>query len=227
MGPVIGALLPLAVGVAISPIPIIAVILMLLSRRPGATSVGFAAGWVVGIVAATAVFTLLAGVLQGSQDAGDDGPGTVAGVIDVVLGVLLLLVAVRQWGGRPRPGHPAVMPAWMSAIDRFTAVKAAGLGFLLSALNPKNLLMAVAAGNAIGGAALSVGGDITAVAVFTVLAASTVLVPVIGFLAARARVTPWLTSLQHWLTANNAVVMAVLLAVLGFVQLGKGIGALF
>ena len=42
MGSVIGDLLPLAVGVAVSPIPIIAAILMSLSKRAGSTSVGFA-----------------------------------------------------------------------------------------------------------------------------------------------------------------------------------------
>ena len=45
MGTVIGDLLPLALGVAISPVPIIAVILMLLSPRAGAASLGFAVGW--------------------------------------------------------------------------------------------------------------------------------------------------------------------------------------
>ena len=61
MGGVIGDLLPLAVGVAISPIPIIAVILMLLSRRPGATSIGFGVGWLLGILLGTVVFLVIAG----------------------------------------------------------------------------------------------------------------------------------------------------------------------
>lgn len=44
MGSVLGEMLPLAVGVAISPIPIIAVILMLLSKRAGGASAGFGVG---------------------------------------------------------------------------------------------------------------------------------------------------------------------------------------
>jgi len=42
---VIGDILPLALGVAISPIPIIAAILMLFSPRATGTSVGFLVGW--------------------------------------------------------------------------------------------------------------------------------------------------------------------------------------
>jgi len=60
MGQVIGDLLPLAVGVAISPIPIIAVILMLLAPRAGGTTAGFLLGWVLGIALACTVFLLLA-----------------------------------------------------------------------------------------------------------------------------------------------------------------------
>ena len=63
MGSVIGEILPLAVGIAISPIPIIAAILMLLSPRAKTTSVGFLLGWLAGIVIAIALFTLLSSVL--------------------------------------------------------------------------------------------------------------------------------------------------------------------
>ncbi|MFP3415735.1 GAP family protein, partial [Bacillus sp. SIMBA_074] len=63
MGAVIGAILPLAVGIAISPIPIIAAILMLLSPKARGSSLGFLLGWVLGIVVAVVVFTLLSSVL--------------------------------------------------------------------------------------------------------------------------------------------------------------------
>ncbi|HET6673526.1 MAG TPA: GAP family protein, partial [Agromyces sp.] len=56
MGSVIGDILPLALGIAISPIPIIAAILMLLSPKAKGTSVGFMLGWVLGIVIAVIVF---------------------------------------------------------------------------------------------------------------------------------------------------------------------------
>ena len=64
----IGEILPLALGIAVSPIPIIAAILMLLSPRAKGTSVGFLLGWVVGIVVAVTVFTLLAAELPASDD---------------------------------------------------------------------------------------------------------------------------------------------------------------
>jgi hypothetical protein len=223
MGGVIGDLLPMAIGVAISPVPIIAVILMLLSQRPGATSIAFGIGWVLGIAVAATVFLLLSGV----ADLGSDtGPSTTASWIKIVLGALLLVLAGGQWRKRPRPGAEPQLPKWMSAITEFSAVKAGGLGFLLAAVNPKNLLMAVGAGTIIGSVNLSGGKDVIAVVVFTVLAASSVLVPVIGFAVASTKVRPWLDDLRVWLETNNAAVMTVLLLVLGVVMVGKGIAGL-
>lgn len=218
---VIGGILPQALGIAISPIPIIAAILMLLSPRARVTAVGFLLGWVVGILVAVIVFILLASVIPATDP---DAAKPVQGVIQLVLGVLLLLLAVRQWRHRPKPGAKPVLPKWMQAIDGFSFIAAFGLAFLLSAINPKNLLMAVSAGVEIGSAQLGVGAVIVAIVIFTVIAACTVLVPVLGYLVAADRLRGPLDSLRGWLAQENAVIMAVLFLVLGVNLIGKGIG---
>ncbi|GGR18589.1 GAP family protein [Agromyces mediolanus] len=221
MNGVIGGILPLALGIAISPIPIIAAILMLLSPKAKGTSVGFLLGWVLGIVVAVVVFTLLGSIIPASDP---DASKPIAGTIQIVLGVLLLLLALKQWRSRPKGDAEPPMPKWMAAIDQLTAVKGAGLGFLLSAVNPKNLLMAVAAGVAIGTGGLNGGEATLAIVIFTVIAACSVAVPVIAYLIASAKMAGPLESLRHWLVHNNATVMAVLLLVIGVVLIGKGIG---
>ncbi|MFD4183349.1 GAP family protein, partial [Rhodococcus sp. NPDC058514] len=144
--------------------------------------------------------------------------------IKIILGVALLGLAVKQWKGRPAPDAEPTMPAWLAAIDKVTPGKALGLGFALSAVNPKNLLMIV--GAAVAVANLGVSGATITVAgiVFTVIAASTVAGPVIAYFVAREKATAWLNELKTWLTANNATVMATLLLVIGVVMIGKGIG---
>lgn len=219
MGAVIGEFLPLAVGVAISPIPIVAVVLMLLSRAAGATGSGFALGWVAGIAVVTAVVVALANTLAGSED---DSPSAGVSWLKIALGAVLLGLALRQWRDRA----DTTVPGWMHAIDRMTFARAAGLGVLLSAVNPKNLLLCVSAGVVIGTAGLSGGSVAVALLVFTLIAAVSVVLPVAGYLVSAERLRAPLGSLKTWLQANNHAVMAVVLLVMGAVVIGKGIGGL-
>lgn len=215
MNGVIGDILPLAVGVAISPIPIIAAILMLFSANAGSTSTGFLIGWVLGIVVATGLFT----VLSGSLGASDQPTGV--SWLKVGLGAVLMSAGLRQWRGRNEKKGP---PKWMAVIDRMNFIQAFGLGFALSAINPKNLLMAVAAGVAIGAGGLSVTDAVIVIVIFTIIAASTVAIPVVAYAVAKDRMRGPLDDAKTWLQDNNAAVMGVLFLVIGAVLVGKGIG---
>ena len=224
-GAVVGEILPLALGVAISPIPVIAAILMLLSPRAKGTGVAFMLGWIVGIVVAVTAFTLLSSALPTNDS---DAANPTAGWIKIGLGALLLLLAANQWHGRPAAGADPALPGWMKAIDEMTPVKGGGFGFLLSAVNPKNLIMAAGAGVTIGGASagLDAGSEALAIAVFTVIASASVAVPVIAYLVASDRMAGPLESMHRWLVKENSAVMAVLLLVIGVAMIGKGLGDL-
>jgi hypothetical protein len=63
-------------------------------------------------------------------------------------------------------------------------------------------------------------------AVFVVIAASSVLIPVVGYAVAAERLRAPLDELRGWLVQNNLAVMAVLLLVIGVSLLGKGLGGL-
>ena len=219
MGEVLGQLLPYAVGVAVSPVPVIAVILMLLSSHAGGASAGFLLGWGTGIVVVTALFVFLAGVVEPP----DGGPSPVVSWIKVVLGALLLIGGIQQFRARPHRGDEPALPGWMAAIDEVTPGRAAGLGAALSALNPKNLGLCLAAGSTVGSASLGTGGTVAAVAVFTVLAASTVAVPVLAHAAAAERMRKPLDELHAWLVQENTVIMGTLLTVMGAAVAGHGI----
>jgi threonine/homoserine/homoserine lactone efflux protein len=220
--PVVGELLPQAVTIAISPLPIIAAILLLLSPRARSVASAFLVGWVLGIAVAVTVFTLVASSIPAADP---DAAKPVAGVVKIVLGVLLGLLGVGQWRKRPAPGTTATPPKWMGAIDSLRPVQATGLAFLLAAVNPKNLMMAVAAGTTVGTAGASAAASTWAIVLFVVLASLSIAIPVLGFLVAGDRVSGALGTLRDWLTANNATIMTVLLLVIGVTTIGKGIAA--
>ena len=217
MAEAIGAILATAVGVAISPVPIIAVILMLFSSAATRNSLSFLAGWLIGLTAAGLIVIGL-GFAQS-----DDGPSTASGWIKLAIGALFLALGVKQWRSRPAPGDEAEVPGWMASIDEFTAGKSFGVGLLLSAANPKNLGLTIAAAATISAAGLSGGEEYIVLAVFIVLASLTVAIPVIINLVAGEKAEPILDSMKTWLIANNATVMSVLFVVLGAKLLGDGI----
>jgi len=136
MGAAIGDSLPLALGVAFSPMPIVAVILMLVSRKGKVNGPLFVLGWLGGVVLLSILVLLLASGQDYSQ--GSD-PSLVASLVKVAFGLLLLYVAYASWEKRLKHGEQAETPKWMQALNQFSPAKAFGLGVLLATLNTKNL----------------------------------------------------------------------------------------
>jgi threonine/homoserine/homoserine lactone efflux protein len=223
MADAIGQVLSLGVGVALSPIPIIAVVLMLGTPRARSNGPAFVLGWVVGLAVAGAVILLV----SSGADASEDGdPATWVGVLKLVLGVLLLLVAARTWQVRPRGDREAELPKWMQAIDRFTATRSIGFGALLSGVNPKNLILTVGAAAAIAQTGIPAGEQAVALAVFILVATLGPGIPVAIYFLMGERAERLLDGLKAWMAANNAAIMAVLCLIIAMKLIGDGISAL-
>ena len=220
----LGDLLPLAVGIAISPIPIIACILMLFSVKARVNGPAFLLGWVIGITVVTIVVVALTDTTNANDDSGT-GP-SVGDLVVLLLGIGAIALGVKQWRGRPKPGEDAVMPSWMQAIDGFAPGKALVFGIALSALNPKNLGLAIAAGVVIDRAIIAGGNEAALITLFVVLASLTVAVPVFYMLAGGEGARRTLEGWKTWLTANNAAVMAVLFFVIGAKLVGEGLDSI-
>jgi threonine/homoserine/homoserine lactone efflux protein len=218
----LGQLLGSGVGVALSPIPVIAVILMLTTARGRVTGVAFMLGWLVGLSAATGIVLLLA---NGSDEAGSttaDG----AHFVTLVVGLLFLALAGLQWRRRPEGHEPPELPAWMAGIDGFGAPKCFALGALLSGVNPKNLALAVSAGVALAETGSTGGATALGAAVFVIVGSVTVAGPVIGSLIAPARIGRVLAEAKTWLADHNSTIMIVLFLILGATRTGEGLASL-
>lgn len=217
----ISEILPLAIGVAISPLPIVAVVALLTSAR--AKGLAFMLGWAAGLAV---VVTIVLVVSDAAEAAGDDTPATWVGVVKLVVGILGLMLAIRVWQRRSRGAEEPAAPKWMGAIESARPPKAAALGALLGAVNPKNLGLALGAGVAIAATGATGSDAGTAGLVFVLVATVGVAIPVaIAFLAG-ARAEEILGGLRMWLVAHNAAIMLVLLTVLGLGLVGDGIAIL-
>jgi Sap-like sulfolipid-1-addressing protein len=220
MGEAIGQLLPFAVGVAVSPMPIVAVVLMLVTPKARTNGPAFLIGWIAGIAILGGVLLAVAGPTNAS-DGGE--PATWVNWLKLVLGLLLLLVGVREWRGRPHEGDEVPTPKWMGALDAFTPVKAAGAAILLGTVNPKNLLFIIGGAAAVAQTGVSGGDEAIAWAVFTIIASIGVGAPVVIYFALGDRAAKLLDELKTWMARNNTAVMGVLCLIVAVKLIGDAI----
>ena len=220
----ISEVLTFAVGVAISPVPIIAVILMLFSARAKANGPMFLLGWVLALSVVSFTVYFAADV---SDPATSSGANESISWGKVLLGVLLLFLAMKSWRKRPTPGDEPAMPKWMNGIDALTPGKALALGLLLAGINPKNLLLTVGAAAALGQLGLPTDDAVISLIVFVLLGSLTIGLPVIYYLVGGESAHTTLDRLKSWLTLHNNAVMIVLFLVFGVKLIADAIPTLF
>jgi hypothetical protein len=215
-GGTLAALIPTAIGVAISPAPLIELILVLFSRRRVPNAVAF----VLVLILMTTAALLLG--MAGQEAASGSGGGTSrgAGLALLALGLLLLLLAARNWSNR----HDTSEPKVFGTISGMGPAAAGFLAFGAVFVNPKNLVLLLAAGQTIG--ASDAGSKALVVVAFVVIATlpytAAAAYALLGGEAAGAR----LDRARAWLVAHNRLIMAVVLGLLGLVLITKGAAAL-
>lgn len=197
--------LPFAIGVFASPLPVIIAIVMLFTADPRRTSVLYVATWVGGLTVVTVAFTLFAEALGLGAD-----PPAWAPWVRIGLGVALLALAVKVWLGR----SSGSTPEWLEGLLQAGPREAFRFGVLMSAANPKELVMALAAGLAIGTSGAGVSASAAALVAFIVVGAASVAGPLVVFLVGGDATLKALTEARDWLQRNNNVVAAVVLGLL-------------
>ncbi len=219
---VLGALLPLAIAVTISPIPIVAEILLLFTKKPVGNASAYLVGFAVGVAAVLGVLVVVANSVNLTRS----GPSKGAAAIQLILGAGLLVAARRRLRRRSPPGQAAPTPKWMDGITGSTPLKSLGLGAVIGAANPKNIAVGVAGAVVISSAGLTAGQAVVAIVVYVVIAALGVATPLVVMVALHDRSRAILDGWKDWLGQNNAVVLAVLFLVFGVILIGKGVAGL-
>ncbi len=210
MNQVFAEILSPAIGVLISPFPIVGLILILLSKRARSNSVFYMLGWMVGSAAMFLIglFFMDVGAQQGE-------PGLVSKIVSLVLGALLIVFAVREFLKRPKKGETPKTPKWFEKMSQIKIWGAAGFGFFLSALNIKNALLSLGAGAAVGALGLTWAQQAGSTVIYVLLASAVIIVLTVAFLILGDRIDEMLENVSDWLIDNNSVIMSVLMLLLG------------
>lgn len=216
-----GDLVPIAIGIVVSPLEIVAVVALLATARGRSNGSAFAAAYIGVGVAVTALAVVGA---RGATRGNDGAHRTLTTVLAAGLTVVFLVLAVLAWRGRPRGGRDPAPPRWLAAVDTLTPARAAGLGLVLAATDGKNIGLQLRAGSVIDGLDAGLGALLAVAVAFALVSGLGVLVPVVIAVARPVSAQRWLGALRDDLVRHAPVIMAVLFAVLAAVQAGHVVG---
>lgn len=142
IGQAIGEVLAFGVGVALSPLAIVAVVVMLVSPHGARPARAFAGAWVASLAAISTIVVLIA---DGADASENGAPANWVSVVKIVVAVLLIAFGVSRWRGRRGGDEEASMPGWIRQLDKVTVARTAGLAVAWNVVKPKNLLLAIGA----------------------------------------------------------------------------------
>jgi Sap, sulfolipid-1-addressing protein len=193
----------------------VAVILMLASARPS-NSVAWLAGWTL----STFGIGVLIIFFFGGYDFSKSGtPSTIACIVQVAIGVLLLVAAGRFWSKRPsRTGIAPKEPGWMAKIGKMSPVWA----FLIGAFWI-NTTLVIAAGVDTLRAELSNSQSVTVFAAFTLVTLSVQAALILYAYLLPKSAAVGLRNIRDWISRNQQAALAVVAFVLAIWLGAKGI----
>ena len=218
MGLLLLQVIPVAIGIAVNPVPIIAALIIAGSRRPAVNGVAY----ITALIVVMALFGGVVLVLVPHRSL--TGGGSAGGIIEVLwlfigLGFLAAFLALSLH--RPASGDGDREPRWMGLIGRLGPAGAAVVGILLV-----NYEMEGPALTDILHAGVSRAEAFTVLAVFIAIAACTPALPLLATVAAPDLTAGTMSRARSWLTAHHRPVLLGVFAAVAVVYTGKGLVAI-
>lgn len=220
MDTILASVLSHAVAVALSPMPIAALILILLSHRAKLNSILFLIGWMGGLF----LNVFIIAILFDTQPTATGQRSSVAMIINLLLGLFLLFLAFKQWKSRPKHGEEAKTPGWLAQLENLSPFKTVIIALSLVTINAKNTVVDIAAGVTIGHLSDSLFQTFTTVLIYSVVGSLTILLPVMAFLIVGKKMNGILQTTKVWFIQNSATILFVLFLMLGVELISKAFG---
>ncbi|MFI0366941.1 GAP family protein [Actinomadura sp. 1N219] len=217
-------MLPYVVGLLVSPFPVVAVIVLLISAGGLRKTLIFEIAWLLTSWGALLGLTLLLGA---ADVTGGDPPAWIAALI-LAIGLALIAFAVlgARRAARRRAGEAPRVPGWIGAMDRMSLARIAGVAVLLVVANPINLSALAGAALAQSLVPLTFWERALLAAIFVVLGSAGVLAPFIVVQARGENADKPLQRMRQWLILHNGALTLVLVLVFGLLFTARGLGHL-
>lgn len=218
-----GVLLTLALGIAVSPVSIIAVILLLTSNRSPAKGLAYLVGWLTGLIGLSIVMLLAVGNWYGNQ-----WRTTVqfTSWLMLIAGIVLLLMAYTQWRQRSPQDAELTSLRWLRVLPKAQPPMALSAGLFFGLYSVKNLLIMGAAAVIIGEAGLGARGQITTILIFVAIATVGIAAPIFVLLSQDERARTILTHWEYQLSTYNVPITCIVLVIIALEFLSIGLSRL-
>ena len=212
------ASLPIALGVAASPMTILALMILLMTPRALSNAYSFLIGWFIGLFLVGGIVLLSPGLNEYTS-----GPTPVSGWIRIGLGSLFLLISLIISKNLPKRGQVTAPPKWMEKVDSYGPFQAMNVGLFLSILNLKNAAMVASGAVVIAAGGLSFWNEIFLMLIFCFIASLGVLFPVVVYLLFRNVVEAVFAKMKVWLQRYSTLILMIVLIVFGGWSIYRGI----
>ncbi len=217
----IAGVLPIAVGMLLASVPVVAMAAVLATLNTRAVLSRFTAGWLVGVVLMCAVGLLLADVAIFATDS-----SAWVAWVRLALGVVVAVLGIRKLVSRIRAGAATGEPSWMATMRAITAPKAFAAGLALGSVNPKSAAITLSAVAVAAESTAVVGEQIAALVAFAVVGSLAVAAPLVAIAAVGERAARPLEAFVGWFARHSDVVLAVVLLALAAVLILNAVGEL-
>lgn len=210
----------LALGVAASPLPVVAVLIILITKRAKPGSIVLALCWVLGNLTAITIGIAFAGAIPTPRQGTDLWW---EGIITLLLGIGLVVMGILSRRGRRNSPKPEAPPTWVNSVDHLSPAGAGLVGFTNATTSPKNLALAISAGRLISREMLTVSSTATAALYYVAIASLSVVIPVVMYFLGGERSVAMLRRWRDRVTANATAVMELTMLLLGIALSVKGL----
>lgn len=231
-------LIPLALGIIMSPLAIMALVAVLVSKRARVNGIAFLVGWALAVVVAVFGSVIVFGLLDLHKFG--ELPLWVA-IVRLLFAVLLIGAAV--WTFRKGHAHVQAMasastprqvvaaapqlPGWLRAVENFTAFRSLLLGFGIFLLNPVDATCGIIAGLDMRTAEISEAAMVWVAIVFCIVGILPIAIPVLLAVVKGREADAVLQRVRTWIAGHTSALNAGLLLLIGAMQLQKALSALF
>jgi len=210
---------PMALGIALSPTPVLAVIVLLMTPQAKSSAPSFLTGWILGILVVGTFIIFLPGVV-----ASHGGLSDTTGIVKTILGFVLIISAIPIWIKRPKSSDAFKVPKIFQGIDKFGRGKSFMAGILSSGLSIKIIALTASGAAHIDTTDLVDHIEtLVGVFLFSLVASFTLILPIIVYFIAPEKMDQFNVKFKTWLIKHYTIILVTMLLVFGLVLIYIGL----